>query len=92
MPEMIGGQRALYRNLVYPNIARRSGIEGRVILQFIVDENGRPQDINILRDPGGGLGDAAVNALRQVRFTPGMQRGKAVRVQLTQPVVFRLSD
>jgi len=92
MPEIIGGQRALYRNLVYPEAARRAGIEGRVIIQFIVDENGDVTDPKIARDIGAGTGEAAINAIRSVRFTPGVQRGRNVKVQMTLPVVFRLSD
>lgn len=92
MPEMIGGQQALYNVLRYPDIARRAGIEGRVIIQFIVDEQGIVRDPRVVRSAGGGgLDEAAIEAIQRVRFTPGMQRGRPVRVQMTQPVIFRLS-
>lgn len=91
MPEMIGGQAALYDALRYPDMARRAGIEGRVIIQFVVDEQGRVQSPQVVRSAGaGGLDEAAVAAISQMRFTPGMQRGRPVRVQMTQPVIFRL--
>jgi protein TonB len=91
MPEMQGGQAALYDVLEYPDMARRAGIEGRVIIQFIVDENGNVQNPQVVRSAGaGGLDEAAVKAIRQMKFSPGMQRGRPVRVQMTQPVVFRL--
>lgn len=92
MPEMVGGQQALYSVLRYPDIARRAGIEGRVIIQFIVDEQGIVRDPRVVRSAGGGgLDEAAIEAIQRVRFTPGMQRGRPVRVQMTQPVIFRLS-
>lgn len=91
MPEMQGGQSALYEALRYPDMARRAGIEGRVIVQFIVDEQGNVRNPQVVRSAGaGGLDEAAVNAIRQMTFTPGMQRGRPVRVQMTQPVIFRL--
>ncbi len=91
MPEMIGGQAALYDALRYPDMARRAGIEGRVIVQFIVDEEGNVTNPQVVRSAGqGGLDEAALNAIRQMKFTPGMQRGRPVRVQMTQPVIFRL--
>jgi protein TonB len=91
MPEMIGGQQALYSVLRYPDIARRAGIEGRVIIQFVVDEQGNVQNPIVVRSAGGGgLDEAAIEAIKRVRFTPGMQRGRPVKVQMTQPVIFRL--
>lgn len=91
MPEMVGGQQALYSALRYPDIARRAGIEGRVIIQFVVDETGTVRDPIVLRSAGGGgLDEAAIEAIQKVSFTPGMQRGRPVKVQMTQPVIFRL--
>ncbi|MCH8569474.1 MAG: TonB family protein [Balneolales bacterium] len=91
MPEMVGGQEALYAALRYPDMARRAGIEGRVIVQFIVNEQGRVESPQVVRSAGaGGLDEAALAAISQMRFSPGMQRGRPVRVQMTQPVIFRL--
>jgi len=91
MPQMVGGQQALYDALDYPDIARRAGIEGRVIIQFVVDEQGRVLDPKVVRSAGGGgLDEAAIAAIQKVTFSPGMQRGRPVKVQMTQPVIFRL--
>lgn len=93
MPQMIGGQLALFNALRYPEAARRAGIEGRVILQFIVDEEGNVINPTVVRSAGaGGLDEAALEAISQMQFTPGIQRGRPVKVQMTQPVVFRLGD
>ena len=85
----------IYKNLKYPAIARENGVEGMAVLQFVVKEDGSVSDINIVRDPGAGCGDAAhkvvtgMNNLPQ-KWTPGKQRGRPVKVLYTLPVRFRL--
>ncbi|MFK7775451.1 MAG: energy transducer TonB [Saprospiraceae bacterium] len=81
----------VYGNLEYPKVARENGIEGRAILQWVVNPNGSISDIKVLRDPGGGCGQAAVNVIQKMpKWIPGKQRGKAVPVQYTFPVQFKL--
>ncbi len=92
MPEIIGGIQALQDNIEYPEQARRAGIEGRVYVQFIVNEQGEVEDPVVLRGIGGGADEEAIRALRQTEFRPGMQRGRPVRVQFSLPVVFRLQN
>ena len=92
MPEMIGGPMAFYEALRYPEMARRAGIEGRVIIQFIVDADGSVSNPRVLRGIGGGTDEAAIEAITKMKFTPGMQRGQPVKVRMTQPVVFRLQE
>ena len=90
MPTIIGGIDALYDALEYPVLARRAGIEGRVVVQFIIDEEGNVHNPQVIRGAGAGLDEAAVRAIQQLRFTPGRQRGRAVPVQYTIPVTFIL--
>lgn len=92
MPELIGGMAALQQHVKYPEMARRAGIEGRVVVQFIIDKEGYVRDPQVVRSLGGGLDEAAIEAVKQVRFTPGMQRGRPVRVKYTIPVQFRLAQ
>jgi protein TonB len=68
----------------------KSGIEGRVIIQFIVDEEGRPTHPRVVRGIGGGCDEEALRATRTIRFKPGRQRGKVVKVKMSLPVTFRL--
>jgi TonB family protein len=91
MPELIGGLSALQQELRYPAIAKRAGIEGRVFVQFIVDERGHVEDAQVVRGIGAGCDEEAVRAVQQMRFVPGRQRGKAVRVKMSLPVTFRLA-
>lgn len=90
MPEMIGGMSSVYQHLVYPEIARRAGIEGRVVVQFVIDESGSVHNPVVLRGIGGGADEAAVQALHKVRFTPGRQRGRPVKVLYTITIHFQL--
>lgn len=92
MPELIGGLAELQRSIEYPEMARRAGIEGKVVVQFIVNEDGTVEDPRVIRGIGGGCDEEALRAVSQAKFKPGRQRGKAVRVQYSLPVVFRLAS
>src|SRR5690606_31279090 len=91
MPELVGGIQGLQSRIQYPEMARRAGIEGRVFVQFVVDEQGRPSNIAVVRGIGGGCDEAAVAAVRASSFTPGRQRGRPVKVRMSLPVTFRLN-
>ena len=92
MPEIQGGMAAISSKIEYPEMARRAGIEGRVIVQFIVNENGQVENPRVVRGIGGGCDQEALRVIREVKFKPGMQRGRPVRVQFSLPIVFRLSN
>lgn len=85
----------IYGNLKYPAIARENGIEGQVVIQFVVDKDGSISDINLVRDLEGGCGEAALKVVKGMnnlpqKWTPGKQRGRAVKVKYTLPVKFKL--
>jgi TonB family protein len=85
----------IYRNLKYPVIARTSGVEGMVVVQFVVDENGWVTNPNIVREIGSGCGDAALDVVKSMndleeRWLPGVVKGKRVKVLYTLPVKFKL--
>ncbi|MFW6347538.1 MAG: TonB family protein, partial [Cyclonatronaceae bacterium] len=90
MPQMRGGQAALYEALEYPRRARIYNIEGRVIIQFVVDQQGNVSNIEVVRSVDDDLDEAAIEAMRNMTFSPGMQGGRPVRVRMVQPVIFRL--
>ena len=92
MPELIGGLAELQRNIRYPEMARRAGIEGRVYVQFIVNERGEVENPQVIRGIGGGCDEEAIRAVQQAQFRPGTQRGRPVRVQYSLPIVFRLQN
>jgi TonB family protein len=96
-PQFPGGDaelmKFLQQNVKYPKEAQEQGKQGRVIVQFVVEKDGSITDAKVLK-PVDPLLDA--EALRIVnmmpKWTPGKQRGKAVRVYFTIPVTFRLSN
>jgi protein TonB len=89
-PQLQGGLAALQNEVEYPEFAKKAGIEGRVFVQFVVDENGNVQNPKVTRGVHKLLNEEAIRAVKQMKFTPGRQRGKPVKVQMSLPVTFRL--
>ena len=92
MPKLKGGMAGLQAKVEYPQMARRAGIEGRVTVQFIVNEQGNVENAKVVRGIGGGADEEALRVVRQAQFTPGMQRGRTVRVQYALSINFRLEN
>ena len=76
----------------YSDEARQASHNGIVLLSFVIDENGTPRDIKILRATGFGLDEKAIEAVSEWRFRPGLHEGNPVRVKAQAEVVFRLLD
>jgi protein TonB len=90
-PAPIGGFGAIQKALRYPEIARKAGIEGRVIVQVLVSEKGSVVDTRIMKSLGhSGCDEAAVKAIKSVKWKPALQRDKPVKVWVAIPVIFRL--
>lgn len=90
MPELKGSLQDLQAKAKYPEMARKAGIEGQVIVQFIVNEQGRVEDPRVIRGIGAGCDKEALRVVKQAQFVPGRQRGKPVRVQYSIPIIFKL--
>lgn len=95
MPEFPGGNQAMYKylseNIKYPTMAMESGISGRVYVSFIVEKDGSISDVKVMRGIGGGCDKEAVRVVKNMpKWTPGKQKGKAVRVKFTLPINFKL--
>jgi protein TonB len=96
-PMFVGGEAAridfLRKNIVYPQIAREAGIQGIVFTTFVIEKNGMVSDVKILRGIGGGCDEESLRVIKAMpRWNPGLQRGKAVRVQFNMPIKFTLSN
>jgi protein TonB len=89
MPELVGGLKTLQGKIKYPEIAKRVGVEGKVLVQALVDETGNVISVNTIKGIGSGCDEVAMDAVRNSKFTPGKQRGKNVKVQVTIPIVFK---
>jgi TonB family protein len=90
MPGPIGGMYAIQSRIKYPENAKNQGIEGKVFIQAFIDETGNVIKANVIKGAGYGLDEAALSAVKQTKFTPGKQKGKPVKVQVTIPIVFKL--
>lgn len=95
MPEFPGGNGALFqylsKNIKYPAIPQEEGIQGRVIIQFVVDKDGTITDPVVVRSVDPYLDKEALRVIKAMpKWKPGLQRNKAVRVKYTVPVAFRL--
>jgi len=83
--------RYVYQQIRYPEPARDSNIEGLVVVQFVIERDGSVSNGHILRDIGGGCGREALRVVNNMpEWTPGLQRGRPVRVQMNLPVKFSL--
>ncbi len=96
LPSFPGGEAAFGKYLStairYPKQAKDENIQGRVTVSFIVEKDGKLNNIKVLRDLGGGLGIEAVRVLSaSPAWNPGMQNGKPVRVAYTMPIQFTLA-
>ncbi|MCF6268850.1 MAG: energy transducer TonB [Melioribacteraceae bacterium] len=90
MPTPIGGIAAIQKQIDYPEIAIRGGVQGRVFVKAFVDEEGKVFKVELLKGIGGGCDEEALRAVKNTMFSPGKQRGRAVKVQVTVPVLFKL--
>ncbi|MGD8781844.1 MAG: energy transducer TonB [Ignavibacteria bacterium] len=90
MPSPIGGIAAIQQKIVYPEIAKRAGVQGRVFVKAFVDEQGNVKKVELIKGIGAGCDEAAIKAVQETKFKPGKQRGKPVKVQVTVPVLFKL--
>ena len=95
MPEFPGGMaeclKFLAKNIKYPTIAQENGVQGRVIVQFVVNQDGYIVDPVVVRSVDPYLDKEALRVIQMMpKWKPGKQRGKAVRVKYTVPVTFKL--
>ena len=97
MPEFPGGYKALMKyigqNMRYPEEAKKAGTQGRVVVQFLVNKNGAISDVSVLHSVDRLLDTEAVRLVRSMpKWKPGMQKGKAVTVKYTIPMMFGLTE
>ncbi len=98
MPSFQGGDLNTFRNWVqqnvrFPQIALENGIQGRVVVTFVIEKDGRLTNIEVLQTPDRSLSDEAIRVLsKSPKWGPGKQRNQPVRVKYTLPVDFRVQQ
>lgn len=96
-PEPVAGMQNFYMNIAktlkYPSEARKAGVQGKVFVQFVVNEDGSLSKITVVKGIGHGCDEEAVNAIANAgEWKPGLQRGRAVKVRMILPITFKLGD
>ena len=94
-PEFPGGEQAMMKwiaeNVKYPEIAKESGVTGKVFVQFVINKEGKVVDVEVLRGVDAYLDKEAIRVITDMpSWTPGKQRGKAVKVSFQLPIKFML--
>lgn len=98
MPSFQGGDLNTFRgwvqsNVKFPQIALENGIQGRVVLSFVIEKDGRLTNIQVLQTPDRSLSEEAIRVLnKSPKWSPGKQRNQPVRVKYTLPVDFRVQN
>lgn len=92
MPRLHGDLDSLQNEIEYPRETIEAGIEGRVTVQFVVNKEGKAQDIEVVRGIGGGLDREAVRLIEEAQFTAGKQRGVPVNVRQTLRIPFEIPE
>lgn len=95
MPDFPGGQDAMIEyirtNLRYPKQARRAKISGKVLVHFVIDENGNVTEEKVIEGIGGGCDEEALSVVHHMpRWKPAKQNGAFVKTQYTLPFIFNL--
>lgn len=90
MPEPVGGLPAIYKLIEYPEVAKRTGIQGKVYALAFINEKGGVDDVKIIKGLGGGCDEATIAAIKKSKFTPGKQEGKPAKIKMSLQIQFKL--
>jgi TonB family protein len=97
MPTFPGGDEAridfMMKNLKYPEQAKKNGVQGKVFVTFIVETDGSLTNVKVMRGIGAGCDEEAVRVIKLMpKWTPGIEKGKPVKVQFVLPIKFALGE
>ncbi|MEW6702478.1 MAG: energy transducer TonB [Bacteroidota bacterium] len=90
MPAPIGGFESIMKKITYPDMAQRMRVEGKVYVLIYVNENGDVDDVKVVKGIGSGCDEEAVKAIKKSKFTPGMDKGAAVKSKFSMAITFKL--
>ena len=82
----------VYSTLEYPEIARQQGLEGNMVMNFIVEPDGRPSNIRIQKGVGGGCNEEAIRVIGLTKWKPAQKGGKYVRYRMYYTMIFNLKN
>lgn len=90
MPSPVGGLESIMKKIYYPEIAQKTKTEGKVYVLIYISENGDVDEVKLVKGIGMGCDDVAMNAIKKTKFTPGMDKGVAVKSKMSLALTFKL--
>lgn len=90
MPAPIGGIKGIQEKIIYPEEAKKQGVEGRMYIKAFISKDGNVAATQVMKGIGSGCDEAAVEAVKNTKFTPASWEGKLVGAQVAIPIVFKL--
>lgn len=90
-PEPVGGIESIMKKIQYPESAKQAKVEGKVYVKLFIDEKGNVAEAKIAKGVSADLNDAAIKAVKGVKFKPAKKNGQPVKVKVVLPIVFKLS-
>ncbi|MCX6151075.1 MAG: energy transducer TonB [Ignavibacteriales bacterium] len=91
MPSPIGGMGSIQKLISYPTIAKQAGIEGKVYVLAYINDKGGVDDVKMIKGIGAGCDEATIEAVKKCKFTPGKNKGAALKVKLSLAINFKLN-
>lgn len=91
MPEPVGGIKAIYNLIEYPETAKRTGVEGKVYVLAFINKNGGVDDVKVIKGLGAGCDEATIQAVKKTKFSPGKSGGNVAKIKLSMQFLFKLS-
>jgi len=90
MPSPVVGMETIYKHISYPDIAKKAGVSGKVYVLVYVNEKGGVDQVKVVRGIGAGCDEAAIDGVKEAKFSPGKNNGAAVKVKLSLAIVFKI--
>ena len=87
----MGGDAAVYKNIDYPEMAKKAKIEGKVYVLVLISEKGTVDDAKVIKGIGQGCDEAALSAIKKAKFNPGKNGGAPIKAKLTMAINFKLN-
>jgi protein TonB len=92
IPSPKGGLQTIMKNVVYPSEAKEQGIEGKVFIKAIVNQDGKVIKAEVIKSANKLLDEAAVKAIKKTEFVPATKNNKSVKAEVIIPINFKLND
>lgn len=89
-PMPVGGIEEMIKNVVYPASAKEAGIEGKVLVKAVIDEQGNVAEASIIKSVNDDCDKAAMDAIKKTKFTLGIKDNKPIKAEVTIPIMFKL--